>query len=193
MRPLPSSIAEKLAASASLFAESGLEGTTMHDVARATGVPKATLYYYFSGKEDLFAHLLANGLELVQQEVSRALEVDAPANHQIEAVIEAQFRIMNKYPDVARAMFSELSRADRIPEIRAAVIAAYQAPVAQLLSAGESDHSLRELDDLEEATMAIFGSVAMTGMYYLARNEKVPDEAAHRIARLFLRGIATSR
>ena len=44
------SLSEKLAPSAALFAETGLDGTTMEDIARVTGISKTTLYYYFEGK-----------------------------------------------------------------------------------------------------------------------------------------------
>lgn len=47
--------ARLLAAALRLFAERGVDGTTMRDVAEAVGITKATLYHYFSGKDALFA------------------------------------------------------------------------------------------------------------------------------------------
>lgn len=51
MRRIPRQIAERLPAAADLFADKGLNDSKIEDVAAATGVPKATLYYYFAGKE----------------------------------------------------------------------------------------------------------------------------------------------
>ncbi len=48
-------IADRLPAAAALSAERGLNDTKIEDVAAATGVPEATLYYYFAGKEDILA------------------------------------------------------------------------------------------------------------------------------------------
>ena len=50
MRRIPRQIADRLPAAADLFAEKGLNDSKIEDVAAATGVPKATLYYYFAGK-----------------------------------------------------------------------------------------------------------------------------------------------
>ena len=190
MRPLPTSLSEKLATSAALFAETGLDGTTMEDIARVTGISKTTLYYYFEGKEDLFARLLADGLLAVEHEVSQALQGERTAAQQLAAVIEAQVTVMNRNPEVARAMFSELARAQRIPEIAAAVDAAYYAPVSRLLAAGAADRSIRDVPDVRETVMAIFGSVAITGLHYLVRDGQIPPGTGARIARLVLHGIA---
>jgi TetR/AcrR family transcriptional regulator len=190
LRPLPTSLSEKLAPSAALFAEAGLDGTTMEDIARVTGISKTTLYYYFEGKEDLFARLLADGLLAVEHEVSQALQGERTAAQQLAAVIEAQVTVMNRNPEVARAMFSELARAERIPEIAAAVDAAYYAPVLRLLAAGAADRSIRDVPDVRETVMAIFGSVAITGLHYLVRDGQIPPGTGGRIARLILHGIA---
>ena len=53
MRKIPRQISDRLPAAADLFAEKGLNDSKIEDVAAVTGVPKATLYYYFAGKEDI--------------------------------------------------------------------------------------------------------------------------------------------
>lgn len=45
----------------SVFKEKGLEGATIDEIARAAGFGKATLYYYFSSKEEIFNALLLHG------------------------------------------------------------------------------------------------------------------------------------
>jgi AcrR family transcriptional regulator len=51
MRPIPDDMTAKVMAAAQLFAERGLDGATMSDIAEVTGIPRATLYYHFEGKE----------------------------------------------------------------------------------------------------------------------------------------------
>ncbi|HIE30743.1 TPA: TetR/AcrR family transcriptional regulator, partial [Candidatus Poribacteria bacterium] len=41
-------------ASRELFARFGLKKTTMDEIAKKCGMSKATLYYYFKSKEDIF-------------------------------------------------------------------------------------------------------------------------------------------
>ena len=45
----------------SVFKSKGLEGATMDEIANASGVGKATLYYYFKSKEEVFSAILENG------------------------------------------------------------------------------------------------------------------------------------
>jgi len=44
-----------------VFKSSGLEGATMDEIALRSGFGKATLYYYFKSKEDVFSAILEDG------------------------------------------------------------------------------------------------------------------------------------
>jgi AcrR family transcriptional regulator len=46
-----------------VFKTKGLEGATMDEIASQSGFGKATLYYYFHSKEEVFAAILENGWE----------------------------------------------------------------------------------------------------------------------------------
>ena len=49
----------------SVFKSQGLEQTTMDEIAKKSGFGKATLYYYFGSKEELFIELLDRGWEMI--------------------------------------------------------------------------------------------------------------------------------
>ena len=65
MRELPVQLATKLYGAAELIADQGLDNTKIDDIAEASGVPKATLYYYFTGKEEILAFLLKDLLTAI--------------------------------------------------------------------------------------------------------------------------------
>ena len=44
-----------------VFKSKGLEGATMDEIANQSGFGKATLYYYFKSKEDVFSAILEDG------------------------------------------------------------------------------------------------------------------------------------
>ena len=44
-----------------VFKSKGLEGATMDEIAQQSGFGKATLYYYFKSKEDVFSAILESG------------------------------------------------------------------------------------------------------------------------------------
>lgn len=46
-----------------VFKDKGLEGATMDEIANSSGFGKATLYYYFKSKEDVFSAVLVEGWE----------------------------------------------------------------------------------------------------------------------------------
>ena len=71
-------MAAKVLAAARLFAERGLDGATMSDIAEATGIPRATLYYYFEGKEAVFACMCGLVLDRFEEVLAAALAAAAP-------------------------------------------------------------------------------------------------------------------
>ena len=50
-----------------LFAKNGLEGTTMNDIAVASGKGRRTLYTYFSKKEDIYSAVIESELERLSE------------------------------------------------------------------------------------------------------------------------------
>ena len=52
-----------------LFAKNGLEGTTMNDIAVASGKGRRTLYTYFSQKEDIYSAVIESELERLSEKL----------------------------------------------------------------------------------------------------------------------------
>ncbi len=62
-----------------VFKEKGLEGAKIDEIAKAAGFGKATLYYYFSSKEEIFNALFLHGwLTLWQELEDVAVGSDSP-------------------------------------------------------------------------------------------------------------------
>jgi len=47
-----------------VFKSNGIEGATMDHIAQKSGFGKATLYYYFKSKEDVFSEILEDGWKI---------------------------------------------------------------------------------------------------------------------------------
>lgn len=176
MRTVPSQTAAKLGAAAELFAEHGVDQTKIEDIAAATGIPKATLYYYFAGKEEILAFLFRDVLNRVADEVAIAVQSDRPGAVRLGEVIRAQLRVMAEQPAVCRALVGELGRAGRIPEIAAMIHAAYYQPVRALLAEGVADGSLRQVPDPGSVAMALFGAVTISALSYLVTDQPLDEE-----------------
>jgi AcrR family transcriptional regulator len=190
VRAVPSQIAAKVTLAAELFADRGLDGTKIDDVAAATGIPKATLYYYFSGKEEILAFLLQDTLTRIADEVAIAVERDGSGAERLMAVIEAQLAVMAEQPAVCRALIGELGRAGRIPEIAKALQRAYYTPVETLLADGVADGSLVAQSEPATVALALFGATTITGLAFLVSGASLDALAVAGVIRgLVLEGL----
>lgn len=193
MRELPDSIRSRLGAAAAVFASQGFDATRIEDLADATGVPKATLYYYFTGKEDILAHLLGAMLETIRDKVKQATSTPGTARERLERVVAAQLEVMAANPAACQALISELGRAGRIPETAAAINEAFHAPVQGLLADGAADRTLRKMRNPEATASAVFGAVTLAGLHeILVAGTLQPKSLARDVLALVLDGLAAA-
>ena len=68
-----------------LFAKKGIEGTTMNDVAAASGKWRRTLYTYFNSKEELYYAVIEGELERLSDKLD---EVAAKKTKPLDKIIE---------------------------------------------------------------------------------------------------------
>lgn len=90
------------AAAQRVFAESGYAGSSMDRVAEEAELGKATLYYYFKTKEDLYADILTSQLGYFQTQLDQlqiAQMAPLEAAHQI---CRAWVELFVNKPDLAR-------------------------------------------------------------------------------------------
>lgn len=190
---MPASVANKLYAASDLIAHSGLANTKIEDIAAASGVPKATLYYYFTGKDEILAFLLRDSLSLLAQEVADAADAPGSGRERLAAVITVQIAHTMDRPGSSRALVGDLGRAIRLPELATAVQEAFYDPIARVLHAGAADGSLRSLDDAEAGAVSIFGAIMMTAMLHnLIKSDKAVAEVAGGVIDLIVNGLAPS-
>ena len=63
--------ARVIAAASALFAEHGLRGTSVRDIAERAGVNLAAAHYHFGSKEDLYFEVLRAQFEAVNRALAR--------------------------------------------------------------------------------------------------------------------------
>jgi TetR/AcrR family transcriptional regulator len=191
MRALPAGMREKVLAAAELFAEHGLDATKMEDIAAATGVPKATLYYYFTGKEDILTFLFTEILDEVAAATDGALKTDGSGADRLRAAIVAHLRIFEKFPAASRTLQFDLGRAARIPIIDERVEAAYRGPIRRILEEGARDGSLRPTAHPRVIAIAILGAVTTVGINAISLgHSRSVEEIAEDIIAFVLLGVA---
>jgi len=191
MRELPAGMRVKVLAAAELFADNGLDATRMEDIAAATGVPKATLYYYFAGKEDILTFLFNEILDEVARVTEEALKSEGTGADRLRAAVVAHLRIFEEYPAASRTLQFDLGRAARIPLINERIEAAYRRPIRNLLHQGAADGSFRPIDHPGLIAVAILGAVTTVGINAISLGHKRPlEEIADDVLGFVMEGVS---
>lgn len=177
MRATPRWLTESEAAVAGVFARLGFDGTRMEDLAEATGVPRATLYYHFSGKDEVLTWLMRSTVTELSTAVAAAAAEPGPARHRLEQVVRALLGLMGRLPEACRVLIANLEQAGRLAEIAEALIGAFHAPVITLLVEGAADGSVRPVADPLRVTSAIFGAVIIAGLQSLVVEDTFAEDA----------------
>ncbi|MFV8243338.1 TetR/AcrR family transcriptional regulator [Mycolicibacterium peregrinum] len=190
-RTVPPAVAEKLYAATDLIATRGLQKTKIEDIAAASGVPKATLYYYFKGKDDILAFLFRDSLDALARDVAAATDAPGPGRDRLAAVVQVQIAHTMGRPGTSQALVGDLGRAIRLPDLASAVQEAFYEPIARVLKAGAADGSLRSLADPEGSAISIFGAIMMTAaLHSVINSTKTQHEIAEEVMDFILNGLA---
>lgn len=189
-RVVPDELHDKLVRAADVFAERGLDATRIADVTRATGIPRATLYYYFPGKEHILAHLLNSTLHDMKVEMAVAAAVSGTGQQRLIALVRAHLAFIATRPAVYRLLLGELGRAASLVDIGRGVDEAISSPIRALLRAGHADGTLH-VPDVGAAAVVVYGASLMSGLQHLVvANHDNTNTLAERIITVILDGLA---
>jgi AcrR family transcriptional regulator len=88
-----------LDATSELIAERGVDGFTISEIAKRSGINRALIYHYFKDRDNLVVHALDH--------VISQYEGSAPADNVVDAV-ETNLRMYLRHPEVARVFYQLL-------------------------------------------------------------------------------------
>ncbi len=95
------------------FAEEGIAGARTDEIARAAGVNKALLYYYFEDKEALYGATLDYVFGGLAERLAPVLDSDLRAGKKILAYVGAHFDYVASSACYPRVVMREMMRAGR--------------------------------------------------------------------------------
>lgn len=125
--------AEILARARTAFAEKGLDGASMQDLARSAGMSVGNFYRYFPSKAAMVEALITADMEEMERDFAQILTSDDPMQRLRETIL-ARLNGHNCAPDDGR-MWAEITAAAlRKPEI-AAITARMDASITRNLCA----------------------------------------------------------
>lgn len=146
-----------------LFRQQGYEGTSLNDLAAATGLEKASLYYRFpGGKKDMALAAAAHVGQWFEDDIFAPLKEPGPPADRIKTMVR-KLRLF--YGDGAKpCILDALSLRGGPPELAAALGSAYKAWLESFAAiARESGLSSRIAEDrARQAIIQIEGSLVLS-------------------------------
>jgi TetR/AcrR family transcriptional regulator, cholesterol catabolism regulator len=79
--------AELIEAAAAVFRDKGYAASTLSDIATRVGADRASLYYYFGGKEELFREAVRGVVEANLAEVDRIMHSEAGPDRKLKLIV----------------------------------------------------------------------------------------------------------
>jgi AcrR family transcriptional regulator len=171
-RPVPDHLVGRLHAAAGALESTTFDDLGMREIARITGIPRATLYYHFSKKDELVTFLLRTMLEDLRHAVGAAIDRGGDVAVRLRAVVEAQFEHLAANPSLGRLLLVNLGRVERLRILGDGVEAGFRAPVRQLLTEAGAGAA-----DVDAIATALYGAVTFVGLDSLLRRGTIESSS----------------
>jgi len=171
--PLPDDTrARLLGAARAVFAEKGVQGARMADVADAAAVSRQALYYHFHSKQALAGELLREGLERLGAEVRAGL-ADGP----VETIVDVLLGFYLRNADLARLLLSQVDVGLDLARLRDAGLDVLIDPLTERLRRDAEAGRVGAIEP-RTAALAIVGAINACAVDLLFRGDDVEPLAA---------------
>lgn len=87
--------------------ERGYDGTRLHLIAQRVGIQKASLFHYFSSKEELYRAVVQEGFGQTEQTIKRVLESEGTPLDKICALVEAYVDMVAAHPERTKILLRQ--------------------------------------------------------------------------------------
>jgi AcrR family transcriptional regulator len=177
-----------IAAASELFARKGFEGTSIREIAAASGVLSGSLYYHFPSKEDLLFTVHQESLTAMRREVEAALTDVTEPWARLEEAIVAHCRILLG-GSVTRAILTP-PRYYNLQGIRKLV--RQRDEYEQIFTRLIDELPLKPDCDRHAFRLSMLGAMNWTVFWFNAGGRLTVDDVGRQIA-LMVRGAALDR
>ncbi|UCG85542.1 MAG: TetR family transcriptional regulator [Gemmatimonadota bacterium] len=176
-----------LRTAADVFAEQGYHATSMRDLAKATGMSLAGMYYYVRCKDELLYQVQERCFLSVLEGARRALEASTDPGDRIDRVIRHHVTFFTEHMSEMKVLSHEADsltkeRQDSINQLKKE----YVTLLAQLIGDAQGDAAKV---DSHVAAYALFGMMNWIYTWYDPAGRVKPAQLAEQFSELFLQGI----
>ena len=191
MPPRPDGSAERRAqiaeAALTCFARTGYTNTTMDDIVAESGLSKGTLYWYFDGKDDLFAAAIASFFEDFDEATLTQLEEHGTASEKLRAGAREMVDFCRKAQGLFGLFIEFWSQSDhraQVSQFWIDVLVRYQRVITNIIEEGIRNGEFKPVD-AEQLVWAIMAAYDGLAAYILM----MPDLNLERISEAFIEAL----
>jgi AcrR family transcriptional regulator len=183
-----------LRAAGQVFKEKGFQAVRMDDVAEQLKIDRATLYYYFGNKQQLFRAVITDAVQENVDTVVAIAESDASPRDKVRAVLVSLFESYDRhYPllyvyvqeDMRRLTNADSRRLSPLMELGLRYDDAVKRIVEEGIEAGDFNPNLRPT----LCAYAIIGAANWSHRWYSPAGELSGTELGEHFAELMLDGL----
>lgn len=143
-------------AAAEVFSRNGIDGANMSEIAEAAGVSKATIYHYFTSKEDVIVALVKRVFSLDRTAVDRLRKGNGAIRDRLLAYAVELAGLVIKNRELFVVTGEIQARAARVPSLRPLAAEFYGEYLAVLESVIEQGVDQKEVHtDIDVRTTAL--------------------------------------
>lgn len=184
-------IPQILEAALAVFGRHGFAQARMDDIAQEAGLAKATLYLYFSSKEELIAAILETYFARGLDELTAIRTARHPVADSLSDWVHRRMRELREHPGYGGIGFEFHALATRDPRTRAIIqhaVDQYRSALAAALSAGMERGEIPTADAAELAITIISLTEGLTMLWMLEPQHGELGGVAERAIQNLLKG-----
>lgn len=178
-----------LAAAAEVIKKKGFDAASMNDIAEQAGSDRASVYYYYSNKQEIFqdlVHIAVHENVLIAEGIA-AKTTESATLRMERLIVELLDAYERQYPIIHLFLREDLRRASaELQDLGAR----YEKAIVSITEAGVSSGEFHSDLDPTVVVMAILGAVNWTHRWFTPSGRLNTAVIGRGFAKLFLEGLA---
>lgn len=157
-----------------LLLEKGMNATSINQIAKRSELSVGAIYFYFKDKEELFAALQVEGLELLHQTISQAVTKKSTPEKKIRSIAQAYLRFSEEHKNYFDIINYFLTSPETIfpPDLKNEIDERGNASIATLTAAFREGIDCGVFKAVDPRHQAIILWSAFNGMIQLKKLQK---------------------
>lgn len=157
-----------------LLLEKGLTATSINQIAKHSELSVGAIYFYFKDKEELFAALQLEGLDLLRQSIAESIAPECSPEEKIRAIAKAYLRFSEEHKSYYDIINYFLTSPETIfpPKLKTEIDEHGNASIFTLSSAIREGIDTGVFKDVDPRRQAIILWSAFNGIIHLKKLEK---------------------